>query len=798
MSALAHLNIVEYGNGIAAQFCARLFADLGAAVVKVEPPGGDPSRDLGPFPQDLPDREGSGLFHLLNAGKRSLVADLDQPGDLDVFHRLLDGADVLVESATPGERGRWNLGFDSLAQHHPHLVAVSVSPYGRSGPWAERAGTDLTVQAVSSLAVAIGWPDRSPLTLPFDQAAFQAGFHAAAAALCALHERAQSGRGQGIDIAAARVLAQQVGAMHLVVHKRGLPWMRCGNRLKGTLYPTAFFEASDGHVVIVTLHGRQWRRWIELMGSPPWSKEARSLDSYNLGLVGEDDPVDIAFRQWLKRFTRQQLIDIANANDLIVGPVNTVDQVLESPQFAFRDGWGHVRIGGVGVRIPKPGYLFAKTPVSIECSGPRLDADGANVRVNLPPPPRRANPPPPPRVDDRNRSGALHGLRVLDFGWNWAGPMAGQLLADMGAEVIRIETTLRQDNMRAFAYAADFFCQNNRSKLSATFNVADARGAELVRRLAATSDIVMDNFAAGVMAKNGLAYEDFVKVNPRIIVVSMSMAGQAGPERHLRGFASVSSAYIGLEAMVGYPEENRTTGFMAFGIGDTTQSIQAVIGALVALIHRNRSGQGQFVDMGQICSLCASLGEPLIDYQLNRRIAGLCGNRSAHYAPHGIYASDRGIRWVALAVRDQRDWQRLCRLMSREDWSRDASMQTLAARRIRGAEIDAAVRDWLYAQNRDDVVERLCAAGIPAAPVLELEERNGHAVFAAAPMMVSHQGSGFDPCSIYTTPWHLTATPPAIRRPTPAIGEHNDYVFRELLGLGEQEIAGLKDDKVLI
>jgi len=202
--------------------------------------------------------------------------------------------------------------------------------------------------------------------------------------------------------------------------------------------------------------------------------------------------------------------------------------------------------------------------------------------------------------------------------------------------------------------------------------------------------------------------------------------------------------------------------------------------------------------MGQICSLCASLGEPLIDYQLNRRIAGLCGNRSAHYAPHGIYASDRGIRWVALAVRDQRDWQRLCRLMSREDWSRDASMQTLAARRIRGAEIDAAVRDWLYAQNRDDVVERLCAAGIPAAPVLELEERNGHAVFAAAPMMVSHQGSGFDPCSIYTTPWHLTATPPAIRRPTPAIGEHNDYVFRELLGLGEQEIAGLKDDKVLI
>jgi crotonobetainyl-CoA:carnitine CoA-transferase CaiB-like acyl-CoA transferase len=250
--------------------------------------------------------------------------------------------------------------------------------------------------------------------------------------------------------------------------------------------------------------------------------------------------------------------------------------------------------------------------------------------------------------------------------------------------------------------------------------------------------------------------------------------------------------------MVGYPEEQRTTGFMAFGLGDTTQSIQAVIGALAAIAHRERTGEGQFVDMGQIASLCASLGEPLVDFQLNGRAIGLCGNRHPRYSPHGIYPCDAGRRWVALAVRDDLDWQALCRVMGRDDWSRTAALRTATGRRAAAAEVDLELGRWMHGEDRDALVERLCAAGVPAAPVLELAERNAHPVYAGREMMVDHRGSGFDACRIYATPWRFTATPPVISRPTPAIGEHNDYVFRELLGLDEAEIASLKDAKVLV
>lgn len=789
MSALAHLRVVEYGSDIAAPFCARLFADMGAEVIKVEPPGGDPARERGPFPDDAPDREASGLFHFLNVGKAGRIADLDCDQGLADFHALLATADVLIENLPGPDRQRWGLDFAALAARHPRLIAVSISPYGRSGPWADRPGTDLTVQAVSALPTAIGRPDRPPLPLPYDQADYQAGFNGMAAALCALHERGRSGLGQGIDISAAQVLAYQVGAMALVTAKRGIPWMRAGRTIKGALYPTGFFEVADGFVCIATIHGKQWHGYLKLMGEPTWAQDEKNRDSLHLGAQDEGHPVDIAFRDWLKQHTQAEILEIASANDLIIGPVNHVEQVLASTQLAFRQQWGEVNVGGRAVRMPKPGYLFSRTPTNLGAAAPRLENSALQAGKPLSPP--------VVKTTGETRRTALDGVRVLDFGWNWAGPMAGQLLADLGAEVIRIETTLRPDNMRAFAHNSYFFCHNNRSKKSATFNIADPRGAELVRKLAEQCDVVMDNFAAGVMARNGLGYADLARANPRIIVVSMSMAGQQGPKRDMRGFAAISSGYAGLDHLVGYREDQFATGFMAFGLGDTAQAIQGTIGALAALIHREQTGHGQFVDLGQTASMCASLAEPFIDYQLNGREPCIRGDKHPHYVPHGIYGSRSG-QWVALAVRDQTDWQALCDVLDRADWRRDPALASREGRRAREAEIDAALGKWCAQAGRDEVVARLARAGIPAAPVLELPERDGHPAFAGRELTLRHDGGSFDPCVIYTTPWHLTATPAAISRPTPAIGEHNDYVYRDLLGLDEATIHRLQAEKVLV
>jgi crotonobetainyl-CoA:carnitine CoA-transferase CaiB-like acyl-CoA transferase len=789
MKALEDLRVVELGAAISAPFCARLFADLGAEVIKVEGPRGDCSRGFGPFPGGDPDPEQSGMFHYLNAGKRGAVADLDDPEQREFFHALLAGADVLVENAEPDEYRRWGLDPASLLERHPHLVAVSLSPYGRTGPWAGWPGTDLTAQGASSLPLALGMPERQPLRIPFEQADYQAALHAFAAALCALHERRSSGRGQVVDISTAQVMGYCVGGMHLVGAKSGAKWGQRSTSMKGSLYPTGFFACKDGFVCIASQTPKQWEAFLALMDNPKWAKEGQASNAVYLGLV-DSKPADKHFRSWLMHYTRAELLEMGVAENIVMGVAQTVDEVLESQQFAFRELWAELRLGGERVRVPKPGYLMTRTPAELGERGPGLDADGEGLRAQRPAPIRLA--------EGERRARSLEGIRVLDFGWNWAGPMAGQLLADMGAEVIRIETSKRQDLMRFLDYTSFFFCHNNRSKMSATFNVAKAEGSRLVQRLAGKADIVIDNFAAGVMAKNGLSYQELRKENPSIIAVSMSMAGQEGPLRGMRGFASIATGYSGLELMVGYPEVDTSTGLLPFGLGDTTMAIQAVAGALAALHHRERTGQGQFVDVSQIDSSAATMGEPILDFQLSGKIAGPQGNQHTQFFPHGIFAAAGEERWLALAVRDEPDWRALCQVIGRDDWAADASFEGVEKRRAREEEIQSAIAAWCGGRERDAAAEALAQAGVPASPVLDLAERNDHAHFEARGLMLEHDFEGFDPCRVYATPWLLSASPAALTRPTPQLGEQNDYVFRELLELDDQEIERLREEGVLV
>ncbi len=784
--ALTGLRVVEVGTHVSAPFCARLLADLGADVVKVESPTGDPSRHAGPFAGDRPDPEGSGLFHYLNAGKRSVVADLETAEGVAWLHELLAGSDIVVDNIAPAARDRAGLDFDTLAARHPHLLAVSLSSYGRSGPWADRPGCDLTAQAASSLPLGLGSADHSPLRIPFDQAEYQAAFHGAAAVLCALRERRRSGLGQGIDISTAQVMAYLVGGMHNVSVKNGNRWVRRGTLLGGAPYPTGFFSCADGFVCIASTTPAQWEAFLGLMDNPKWAKD-EARNSIYLGLV-DAQPAHRHFQEWLMGYTRAELLEMAAAESIVMGVAQTVDEVLASPQFAYRGLWAEVEIGGAARKIPKAGYLFGESPTAVAAAGPALGsssaADVAREPVVL------------PRGERPQR--ALDGIRVLDFGWNWAGPMAGQLLADMGAEVIRVETSKRQDLMRFLNYTSPFFCHNNRSKMSTTINVATAEGSRLVCELAKSVDIVMDNYAAGKMAKNGIGADALLAANPRLVVVSMSMAGQQGPLRGMRGFASIATGYSGLELMVGYPEEGVSTGLLPFGLGDIAMSVQAVIGALAALEHRDRTGKGQFVDVSQIECSAASMGEPLLDYQLTGHVAGAQGNAHSSYFPHGLYATAGEDRWLALAVRDEHEWSSLAALVGKPQWADDAELRTAAGRRARIAEIDACVAAWAAGLDRDDAAERLVAAGVPASPLLELEERNEHPHWVARGLTVPHDYEGFDPCTIYATPWHLTASPPQVVRPTPTLGEHNDYVYRDLLGLDAATIARLQEEGVLV
>jgi crotonobetainyl-CoA:carnitine CoA-transferase CaiB-like acyl-CoA transferase len=790
MGALQDLRVVEYGGNVSAPYCARLFADLGAEVIKVEAPGGDPSRAQGPFSSTGgPDPEQSGIFHYLNAGKRGVVADLDDPEQLEFFHGLLAGADVLVENSEPGEYARFGLDAASLRERHPHLVVVSLSAYGRTGEWAQRPGSDLTAQAAASLPLALGMPDRQPLRIPFEQADYQAALHAFAAALCALYARRSSGQGQGIDVSVAQVMAYCVGGMHLVGAKGGAKWGQRSMSMKGSMYPTGFFACKDGFVCIASQTPKQWEAFLALMDNPKWAKEGQAGNAVYLGLI-DSKPVDKHFKSWLMEYSRAELIEMAVAENIVMGVAQNVDEVLASEQYAFRQLFAELEVGGQSVKVPKPGYQLRRTPTALATRGPALDADGAALREKLPEPIQLPQGEQPAR--------ALEGVRILDFGWNWAGPMAGQLLADMGAEVIRVETSKRQDLMRFLDYTSWFFCHNNRSKMSATVNVTTPEGKQLVQKLSRKVDIVMDNFAAGVMTKNSLAYDDLVAEKPNIIVVSMSMAGQEGPLRGMRGFASIATGYSGMELMVGYPEDGTSTGLLPFGLGDTTMAIQAVVGALVALHERANSGQGQFVDVSQMDSAASTLGEPLLAHQLAGDAVGPQGNGHTRDFPHGIFPAEGEERWLALSARDEGEWRALCAVIGRDDWAADASLTSAGARRERASEINAAIEAWCRGQERDAAVDALVAASVPASALLELEERNAQPHFVDRGLCYQHEFEDFDACRIYGTPWLFSATPAEVTRKTPTLGENNDYVFKELVGLGDDEIESLKEKGVLV
>lgn len=790
MGALDHIRVVEYGANITAPFCSRLFADLGAEVIKLEPPGGDPARHRAPFAQCDDGQPMSGFFYYLNAAKSSLVVDLDLVNDRELVWRMLAGADLFIENLPNEKRLAWQLDHESLARQFPHLIVVSLSAFGRTGPWKDKQGTDITIQAASSLSVVLGRQGSQPLRIPFDQAEYQAGLHAMAAALCALFERERSGLGQGIDISAAQVMGHQVGGMHLVSKKRGGQWNRAAMFPGSSTFPSGFFACADGYLSVTSTQPKYWQTYLKLMGEPEWAQDEKQRDEIFLARTDTIEPAHRHFKEWLLKHTRAELTQMAAEHDILLCVVNKPKDLYESDQFAFRQVWSEVTLGEQHARFPKPGYLLSETPTCVRDLAPLLNADAERIL---------ANPWQPRQLKSGNSTrgqGALAGVRILDFGWNWAGPMAGQLLADMGAEVIRIEANDRLDKMRQDSYGY-FFCHNNRNKMSATFNIKHPQGVRLLKQLVARCDVVMDNFASGVMAKNGLSYDDLRAANPDIIVMSMSMAGEYGPARGMRGYASIATAYTGLEGLVGYPDTNQVTGFLSFGLGDTNMSIQGVVGILAALVYRQRTGQGQYVDISQIECSAATLGEMIMQYALQGISPGIQGNSHVEYAPHNFYAT-RGIeQWVAISVTNEQQWQGLCRAMERPDLLKRSNLSNAQGRLEGVAELNALVSDWCQHQERQAVLDALDSQGVPCAALFSAQERDQHPQFVERDCIYQHHSPHFENCDIYHTPWRLTATPPRICRTAPAVGEQNDYVFHDIMGMTVVAVEKLKAAGVL-
>lgn len=404
----------------------------------------------------------------------------------------------------------------------------------------------------------------------------------------------------------------------------------------------------------------------------------------------------------------------------------------------------------------------------------------------------------------------LEGLRIIDLGWVWSGPMVGYILADMGAEVIKVEHSERLDNTRLRGSPiidgkkiqgksielGPYYHNLNRNKLSIRLNLKHPKGIELFKALVKASDVLIENFTPKALSKLGLGYENLKEVRPDLIMLSLSTAGQEGPISDMLGYAPVISSLSGLESLVGY-EGEPPLGMMTFGLSDPSAGTHAVFAIMAGLYNREGTGEGVYIDMSQFEVSCSLLGEALLEYQINGRIMGPQGNRHNNQCPHGIYPCKGEDQWVAISADSDESWEKLRHVMGDPDWAKDPEFQKESGRLARKGELNGKLAAWTTRLSRDDIVEGLQDHGIAAVPVLSMEEqyKDRHYQYRRIHQEVTHPLLGKE--LLFAVPWKLSETPGTIRKSAPLLGEHDNYVYETVLGLSPEDVQKLKEEKVI-
>lgn len=399
---------------------------------------------------------------------------------------------------------------------------------------------------------------------------------------------------------------------------------------------------------------------------------------------------------------------------------------------------------------------------------------------------------------------ALEGIRIADFTWVWAGPYAVMLLAYMGAEVIKIESAKRIDSARMGSMttgqtftdwdSSTVFNNLNLNKLGVALDLSHPKGVELAKQIVRISDVVVQNMRPGAMDRLGLGYEDLVQIKPDIIMLSSSAYGATGPYREYSGYAPHFAAFSGLSYMTGYPDGEPSNLTGSTDIRSATTSAFAI---LAALNFRQRTGQGQHIDLSSPETLSVLIGDTLMDYTMNQRLPLRSGNRDAFMAPHNCYRCKGEDKWISIAVATDEEWGSLCQVMGNPEWTRDGLFSDSYGRWQNQELLDRLIEEWTINYNHYEVMELLQASGVAAMPSFSAEElfSDPHLRAREVPTEVNHSVLGKQ--VVFSPPWKLSETPARIERAGPLLGEHNEYVFGTLLGMPKQEITRLIDEKVI-
>ncbi|MGO9061977.1 MAG: CaiB/BaiF CoA transferase family protein [Candidatus Binataceae bacterium] len=801
---LAGFAVVECGQGVAAAYAAKLLALLGADVIKVEPPGGDLARFRGPFFNDAVDVNLSGLFLYLNADKKGVTLDLTDAGDRRRLDTLLQRADILVHNVAPRDRTAARLDSRTVTRDHPRLIVAGISPFGDRGPYADYHAYEITAahaSGMASLAPAVSqFPDRPPLKLFGHQAEFQAGAFGALTALAACNYRLETGAGQAIEVSEQECLATML--------EGALPRYSYGGEVASRLgrhsyAPRSIWPTQDGWIFINPGEEEQWARLVELMGNPEWTKEEIFKDRFVRGQYA--DALWPLMAEWTKTWKKQELFIAAQAKRIPLAPMNRSSDVYADIHLRARNFFGPLPTpDGRTIEIPTVPFKSTAAAWRIDRPAPRLGEHNREVFASAASTESTAQPAGDPAQAVNH--GPLAGIRVLDFGWIWAAPYCSMMLANLGADVIRVETSKRTCLSRRNPPFADnvpgpnragVFNEWNQNKRSIQLNLAKPEGIEIARRLAEKCDIAIENFGAGVMDRMGLGYDVLRRHNPGIIMLSIGCYGRTGPYTNFVNYGPQVNGQAGLLAVSGYEGDQIREGPCAYG--DPATGVFAAFLIAAALLQRRRTGAGQYFELSMMEVLAMGLPEALLEYAMNGRDLGPSGNHDRWMAPHNCYKALGGPEdWVTIAVGTDDEWRRLCDAIGQPALTADPRFSTAALRKRNEPELDRIITEWTSSRDRWETARMLQNAGVAAIPTLTVKDlfEDQHLAQRGFFARVPHPEVG--PRLHSGVPWKMSVTPCRVTRSAPVLGGDTDDVLSSLLGFNAQQIEQLRKDETLL
>lgn len=797
MGVLSYLKVIEIGSSAAAGYCARLFSDFGANVQKIEPPNGDPLRSSAP----LTSCGHSTWFAFLSFNKSSIVIDPTHADAITRLTALIEDCDILVDGRDIDSADCPSIDIAAIRKRCPELIYLELSWFGRDGPYAEFVATDSTIRALAGGIKLVGPAEGPPLHAPDFQTGILAGLWGFIAVASSVAARKQGGTGKSWSLSIFESSLTLTEYLMCEAFARDDVMRRLGTNRFWPSFPAGIYETKEGWLGVTVQTPAQWSAFCDMLCLPELSDDPTLV-------LGEDrlqhmERIDLHVVPRLKKRTAQDWFAEGLKRKIPLVPVPKINDLLLDSEKRARGAIVPIVIGDEepltvgsmqrltltpprrGGKVPAVGeqHAFVNQQQHLTCTG--LSPLGSiNAEKQQP----------------------LHGIRVVDFSMGWAGPLCTRTLADLGADVIKIEAIQYPDWFRGVdrrpAYVESHtyekrvrFCILNRNKRGITLNLKRPQGLAIAKRLLAGADVAIDNYSVDVLPRLGLGYDILRTLNPRLVMMSMSAFGADSAYRDCRAYGSTLEQGSGLPDVIGNPEGPPVMSHTAFG--DPVGGLNGCAAVLVALLHARNTGQGQFIDLAQVECMMPFAAPWITLHSIDGKPPRRYGNGHPQFVPHGCFRCAGDDNWIIVAATDADMWHRLALRLGRLDWAYDPSLQSTQARRAIEHIIEEEINAWTLNRDPDQAMTEFqaarVAAGVARLPIDLLKDR--HLRSRAFLQEIDRPFMGLHPQP--SMPIREDARPYAIRAAAPTLGQHNGEILSELLGLSDGEIAQLVREGII-